>query len=339
MGFKRIVLAGLVLGAAAAPAFAGEGKFSALVFGDVYWVASNHDSTIEDMNGLWIRRVNLVYDHKFDDTYSARLRLEANHAGDFQTSPTIPAFVKDAWVKWQKSGQAALIGVQPSATLTVYEDLWGYRSVEKVPVELQGLGTSRDGGVSAIGDFGAKKLFGYHILLANGTHVNAETNTKKKGMLSLRVRPADKFVLEAYGDYEDRVGSADRVTYFGFAGYQTDRLRAGAQYAQQTRNETGEDVELRILSGFLAASVSEKLWAFGRIDRNMDPNPGGASIQYIPFDPTAANTFFVGGLDFVVADGVNLMPNLEVVVYDEPEAGGETPDTDVIARLTFQGKF
>jgi hypothetical protein len=158
-------------------------------------------------------------------------------------------------------------------------------------------------------------------------------------MLSLRVRPADKFVLEAYGDYEDRVGSADRVTYFGFAGYQTDRLRAGAQYAQQTRNETGEDVELRILSGFLAASVSEKLWAFGRIDRNMDPSPGGASIQYIPFDPTAANTFFVGGLDFVVADGVNLMPNLEVVVYDEPEAGGETPDTDVIARLTFQGKF
>jgi hypothetical protein len=339
MLLKRMVLAGLVLASAAAPASAGEGKFSALTFGDVYWVAANHDSTIEDMNGLWIRRVNLTYDHKFDDTYSARLRLEAAQPGDFETTPTVPSFVKDAWVKWQKRGQAVLIGVQPAPALLLYEDIWGYRAVEKVPVELQGLETSRDGGVAATGDFGEEKVFGYYVMVGNGTHVNAETNTKKKGAVSLRFRPVEGLVLEAYGDYEDRVESADRATYYGFAGYQTDRLRAGAQYAQQTRNEVGEDVELRIISGFVAGRASDRLWLFGRVDRNMDPNPGGASIQYIPFDPNAANTFFTGGLDFAVAEGVNLIPNVEAVVYDEPEAGGETPDADVILRLTFQGKF
>jgi hypothetical protein len=78
MSFKSVVLAVLTLTATAMPAFAGEGKFSALLFGDAYWMAANHDSTLEDMNGLWIRRFYLTYDQKFDDNWSARLRLEAS---------------------------------------------------------------------------------------------------------------------------------------------------------------------------------------------------------------------------------------------------------------------
>lgn len=340
MAFKRIVLAALTLAAGAVPALAGEGKFSAVVFGDAYWVATNHDSTIEDMNGLWIRRVNLSWDQKFNDAFSGRLRLEAAHPGDFTTTATIPAFIKDAWLKWQSGGHSALIGVSPTPTLPLYEDTWGYRAVEKVPVELQGFASSRDGGLAVAGDFGENKIVGYHLMVGNGTAVGAETNTKKRGYGSVRFRPTSHIVLEAYGDYEDRIGSGDRVTYFGFGGYTSDRLRAGAQYAQQTRMETGEDVDLRIISGFVAGSVSEKVWLFARADRNMDPNPQGESIQYIPFADTAANTFFVGGVDFIVAEGVSLIPNVEVIVYDEPELTGlPTPDTDVIARLTFHGKF
>jgi hypothetical protein len=336
---KRAVLAALVLAATAMPAAAGEGKLSALVFGDAYWMAANHDSTIEDMNGLWIRRFNLTWDQKFDDAWSARMRLEAAQPGDFSTSATIFAFIKDAWIKGQRGAHAALIGVQPAPTLPIYEDLWGYRSVEKVPVELQGLATSRDGGIAVMGDFGENKMLGYHVMVGNGTNVSQETNTKKKAMASLRVRPTGQIVLEAYGDYEDRVNSANRVTYFGFAGYQAEKVRAGVQYAQQTRMETGDDIDLRILSGFVAGRVAEKVWLLGRVDRNMDPNPNGALIAYTPFDPSAANTFFIAGVDFTVAEGVSLIPNVEATVYDDPEAGGEAPDTDVMLRLTFQGKF
>ena len=345
MAFKRIALAAVMLAATAVPAMAGEGKFSALVFGDAYWMAANHDSTIEDMNGLWIRRVNLTWDQKFDDAYSARLRLEANQPGDFGSPATISAFIKDAWVKWQGSGHAALIGIQPSPTLPLYEDTWGYRSVEKVPVEFQGLATSRDGGIAMTGDFGENKTVGYHVMVGNGTHVNSENNTKKKAMGSIRVRPTGSLVLEVYGDYEDRINSSDRMLYFGFAGYQSDGLRAGLQYAQQTRmdfwdgEEFTAEYDLRILSGFITKSVSEKAWLLGRVDRNMDANPGGDSIQYMPFADTAANTFFIFGVDFAVAEGVNFIPNVEATMYDEPEAGGDAPDTDVMVRLTFQGKF
>jgi hypothetical protein len=337
MSFKSAVLAVLTLAATAVPAFAGEGKFSALLFGDAYWMAANHDSTLEDMNGVWIRRFYLTYDYSFDDSWSARLRLEANQPGDFKTAGTISAFMKDAYLKYTRGTHAGLIGIQPAPTLVTYEDIWGYRAVEKVPVELQGFGSSRDAGIGLLGDFGEAKKVGYHFLAGDGNSVNAETNSKKKIMGAIHVRPVDHLVLEGYADYEDRVGSGDRVTYYGFGGWQADRLRAGVQYAKQTRRETGEDVDLRVVSGFVTGAVRDQLWLFGRVDRNMDPNPQGPSIAYLPF-AVAENTLFIGGVDFQVAEGVSLMPNVEVIVYDDPDVGPK-PDTDVMARLTFQGKF
>ena len=339
MAWKRIVLAVLTLAAMASPALAGEGKFSAVVFGDAYWMASNHDSSITDMNGLWIRRVNLTWDQKFNDVWTGRIRLEASQPGNFTTAATVPAFIKDAWVKGKKNGQAGIIGVQPTPTLPMYEDTWGYRSVEKVPVELQGLASSRDGGIAVTGDVGENKVFGYHVMVGNGAHVGAETDTKKKGMAEVRFRPASQFVIELYGDYEDRVDSADRYLVFGFAGYNTESLRAGLQYAQQTRMETGGDIDLRIISGFITMSLSEQLWLLARVDRNMDPNPNGESIQYMPFASGAANTFFIAGLDVHIAEGASLIPNIECTVYDDPEDGGPKPDTDLMVRLTFAGAF
>ncbi len=340
MSFKSAVLAVLTLAATAVPAFAGEGKFSALVFGDAYWMAANHDSTIEDMNGLWIRRFYLTYDQKFDDVWSARLRLEASQPGDFKTVATIPAFMKDAWLKWQHNTHSALIGIQPTPTLQTYEDVWGYRTIEKVPVELQLWGASRDAGIGFQGGFGESKKVGYHILVGNGASVGSETNTRKKAMGAIQFRPTAHLVLEGYADYDDRVNAADRVTYYGFAGYTAEKMRAGLQFAQQSRNEVGEDQDYRILSGFITGAVKDKMWLFGRVDRNMDPNPQGESIAYLPFSSISANTLFIGGMDFAVAEGVNIMPNVEITVYDDPEvAGPPKPDTDVMARLTFQGKF
>jgi hypothetical protein len=345
MSFKSAVLAVLTLAATAMPAFAGEGKFSALLFGDAYWMAANHDSTLEDMNGLWIRRFYLTYDYKFDEKWSARLRLEASQPGDFKTAGTVSAFMKDAFLKWQyKETHAALIGIQTAPTVATYEDVWGYRSIEKVPVELQGWGVSRDAGIGLQGDFGASKKLGYHVVVGNGNNVNAENNTRKKAMGAIHIRPADHLILEGYADYDDRVGAgaggSDRVTWYGFAGWQADKMRAGVQYAHQTRKDVGEDHDFRIVSGFITGAVRDKLWLFARVDRNMDPNPQGDSIAYIPFASISANTFFIGGADFVVADGVDIMPNVEVITYDDPDvAGPPKPDTDVMARLTFQAKF
>jgi hypothetical protein len=283
MSFKSAVLAVLTLAATAVPAFAGEGKFSALLFGDAYWMAANHDSTLEDMNGLWIRRFYLTYDQKFDDVWSGAPAPRGRAARGLHDDDHLPAFMKDAWLKWQHTTHSALIGIQPAPTVQIYEDVWGYRSIEKVPVELQGFGASRDAGLGLQGDFGEAKRVGYHLVVGNGASVGSETNTRKKAMGSIHFRPAAHLVLEGYADYDDRVNAADRITYYGFAGWQADHLRAGVQFAKQERREVGEDVDLRIISGFVTGALRDNLWLFGRVDRNMDPNPQGGTIAYLPF--------------------------------------------------------
>ncbi len=70
----------------------------------------------------------------------------------------------------------------------------------------------------------------------------------------------------------------------------------------------------------------------------LDPNPSGAGIAYIPFDDTAKSNFIVAGLDFSPHKDVHIIPNVELVIYGEPDTG-ETPDPDVIPRLTFYYKF
>jgi hypothetical protein len=348
MSRKGLVLAAFTLAATAVPAMAGEGKWGGEVFGDVYWFAANHDSTIEDQNGMWIRRINLSYDYKFSDVYSARVRVEAASPGDFSSS-TMITFIKDAWLKWANPNHAVLMGLQLTPTFAVIESVWGYRAVEKPPVDLQGLGGSRDLGVGAQGAFGASKRVGYHVLVADGSGTKSETDKGKKAMGSVNVRPNERFVIEGYADYEDRTNDADRTTVQAFAGYQAPKLRAGAQWTKQTRNTVGEDVELTIYSGFVAAQATEKMWVFGRVDRNEDPNPDGEKINYLPFADTAANTFVVAGLDFALWQETNdkgkliadarLVPNVEAVFYDAPDGGGPTPDDDIVPRLTFVMHF
>jgi hypothetical protein len=331
MGLKRVLgLALVTLALASGLANAGEGKFSGEVFGDMYWIAADHDSAIEDLNGLWLRRINLTHDYKFDDAFSSRVRLEAATPGDFKSKDVMLVFIKDAWVKWTTGNQNVLVGLSPTPTWSLVEEMWGMRFMEKVPAELQRLGSSRDMGLAATGSFDSGKKFGYHAMIGNGNGQVGEADAKKKGSLALRVRPTESWAFEVYGDYEDRVGSGDRQMVHGFVGYKTTSLRSGVQYLRQLRKETGEDVELRILSAWLAAKMGEKAWAFARVDRNFDPNPEGSSIAYIPFDPTAANTFVLAGIDFWVRETVGFSPNVEVVAK---------PDTDVIPRFTFHFTF
>lgn len=341
MGLKRILCLGLAaLALAGDRSSAGEGKFSGEVFGDVYWIAADHDSAIEDLNGLWFRRINLTHDYKVDDSFSTRVRLEAATPGDFESKELMLVFIKDAWVKWTTGSQAVLLGLSPTPTWSLVEDVWGYRFIEKVPAELQRLGSSRDMGIAAMGTFGSSKKLGYHAMVGNGNAQVGETDAKKKAYAGLRLRPTEAWAIEAYADYEDRVDSGDRQTYHGFVGYKGQKLRGGVQYISQTRNETGPDVELEILSAFLAKAVSDKTWLYARVDRNFDANPEGEKIAYIPFDPTAPNYFVLAGIDWWVRDNIGFSPNVEMVFYDEPETAGlPTPDTDIIPRFTFHFTF
>jgi len=95
---------------------------------------------------------------------------------------------------------------------------------------------------------------------------------------------------------------------------------------------------MRVASLFIVGEVSQQFSLFGRVDRNFEPNPQGDDIAFIPFDPTASNIFFVGGVDWHPVKQVKFMPNVEFIKYDENDES-ITPVSDIIGRITFYWGF
>ncbi len=337
---KLILVAGLVLAMASGLFAQKEGKISGYMFGDYYYMAANHDADVEGANGFWLRRIYLTYDRALDKQFAVRFRLEMNSAGDFSSKSKLTPVVKDAYLKWKKNQHSIYLGISSTPTWDLVEHFWGYRSVEKTPLDLQKFGSSRDFGVAFKGSFDSEKKFGYHLMFGNGSSNASENNDGKKVMLALTAEPGNGIVLQGYVDFEERPGQTDRYTVQAFAGYKQEAFRIGAQFAHQNR-QVGpglDDLKLQIFSVFGAARLSPKTWGFARVDRQFDPNPAGAKISYIPFDPTSKSTFVVAGVDYRPISNVHLMPNAEFVFYDD-NAAGTSPDTDFIPRLTFFYKF
>jgi len=315
--------------------FASEGKISGYMFGDYYYVASNHDKTIEGQNGFWFRRIYLTYDSGLEDNFSLRLRFEMNSAGDFSSKDKLTPVVKDAYLKWKHSSHSFMFGIQSTPTWGVVEKVWGYRSVERTALDVHKFASSRDFGFGAKGSFDSDKRLNYHFMLANGSSNGSETNDGKKVMLALSSKLGGTFILEGYADFEERPGEANRRTLQGFAGYQGKTFRGGAQFAQQERQLSGggDDLKLRIASVFASAQISDKVWGFARVDRLLEPNPDGKKISYLPFNVSTKATFFLAGLDLRPIENVRIMPNIEAVFYDKMD--GKSLDSDIIPRVTF----
>jgi len=313
-------------------------KISGLGFGDFYWMASSHDENLKDRNGFWFRRLYLTFDKAMTERLDMRLRFEMNSAGNFTSDNRLEPFAKDAWVRWKFTEQhQAYLGLSPTPTMNVVDEIWSYRFLEKSLLDLQRIGATRDLGVALRGSAGSGQKVRYHFMFGNGSNTRGETNRGKGMLASLGFYPNDSLVLEFYADYDERPLQTDRNTYSAFLAYKRDWGRLGIQYAHQNR-EGDPNVDLDLMSFFGFVHVAPKLTLIGRYDRMFDPNPEGPLIPYLPIDPTAKFHFFLTGIDWKIAEEFSLLPNIEVVRYDERE-DGTRPATDVIPRVTFFYRF
>ena len=330
---------GLARGSDEVPDWVKRLKISGVVFGDAYGFVASHDAAIEGENGFWFRRIYLTFDTAVADDIDFRLRFEGNSPGDFSSDDEIDPFVKDAYLRWKFNHKELVLGLSPTPTWEAIQKFWGYRSVEKTPLDLQRLGSSRDTGIALKGRFNENGRFRYHVMFGNGSGTRGETNEGKKGMAAFSFHPSDRWFVELYADTENRPGETDRRTYQAFLGHKGERYRCGALYGRQHRETgPGTDLDLDIVSVFGVFELKEKINLLARIDRMFDPNPDGAKIDYIPFDPTARSTLAVVGVDFAVRARFSLIPNIEAVFYDAP-GGGPDPDDDLIARFTVFARF
>ncbi|HSN72840.1 MAG TPA: hypothetical protein VLT59_15090 [Steroidobacteraceae bacterium] len=313
-------------------------KVSGYLIGDAYAVADHHDPAIDGQNGFWIRRSYLTFDMQVADEWSARLRFEANSPGDFTTNSKLEPFVKDAYLRWTRGTSDLFLGLSPAPTFEFIEGFWGYRHLEKTPLDLYRLGSSRDIGVAFKGKAAQGRVF-YHAMLGNGAGDGAETNEGKKIMGSVGLRPTESLVAELYADFEDRPGSADRTTWQAFVGWRGEGTRYGLQYALQERElDGGGNQDLAVASAFATWRLTARDTLIARYDRSFDGYPDADRIAYLAVAPDTPFDLAILGWERALDPKIRLIPNIEYVRYRSAN-GLPAPDDDMYARLTLYYTF
>ena len=302
-------------------------SLAGLAFGDLYYLPSHHTEEGDGATGGVLRRGYLTLNWRPESPWFGRARLELNQSGEFETYDFELDF-KDLHVGYKFENHQLTVGLQPTLTFDEIESLWGLRHLMRTPADLQGF-PSRDIGVSLKGRI--NDAWSYRLMNGIGEDFGAETGDGRKWMAAAKWQLNESWFMDFYTDYEELPGQSNRSTGQVFGGYQADNFRFGLQYYYQDRQA---DIRAEFASAFAVKTLGNRFDLIGRIDRIFEPNPEGANISYIPFDPTARATLFLAALQYQVTEHLAIIPNTIVINYDRNDEG-IIPETDFYLRLSF----
>jgi hypothetical protein len=321
------------------------GSISGYMVMEYYSVLQHHDPEIEGRHGFWFRRIYFTYNNKLSDTVKMRFRLETASPGQFGTSALLTPFVKDAYLSF-KIGKSELIGgIQSPPSFDQLEGVWGWRPLEKTPLDLQRWTSSRDFGISLKGG----KAFPFHVMFANGSSNKAEIDKGKKIFGSLGYRSGG-FFLEGMVQYErDTQTKYDDTIAQLFGAYSGGWGRLGLQYSYRNYKRADQSaLPYNILSAFGVFTAGKNVEIIGRVDwsfgEGYKKDFAGSKVEYIPFANNHEFTFFIGAISWQVVKNVWLLPNIKFTAYKENDllknvAGYLKPEDDLYANLTLYFKF
>lgn len=320
------------------------GEINGYMAAEYYWNLNHNTGKIEDggfegRHGFWFRRIYFTYNNSLSDTVKMRLRFEMNSPGDFTSSSTLNAFVKDAYLSIKMGGGTSLVaGIQNPPSFGLEEDTWGWRPLEKTPLDLYKWTSSRDFGIALKGG----ETLAYHVMFGQGSSNKAETDNGKKFLGSLAYK-SNGFVVEAMAQYDKARGKDDDLILKGFGAYSGDWGRVGLMYANRSYKKEGADaLAYNILSAFAVVKAGEKMEIIGRYDMNFGDGYKtsfkGTGISYVPFADNHEFSFALLALTYQVHKNVWIIPNVKFSVYRDSDQG-EKAGNDFYGYLTLYFEF
>lgn len=315
------------------------GKWSGILFGDIYSVGRHHNPEFENKQGIWNRRFNLTYDHKFNPAWSGRFRTEFKDPGDFSSEHSIDPFVKDAWIRYTIHGHRITAGLIPTPTWEVIEDKMAYRPIEKSPIDLYRMGNSRDKGISIQGPLTSDGSFDYMVMLGDGSGTKSSVAGQSTIYGRLGYKPSPELYVDVYGDSWRKTGGARWQTLAVEGFYTSKQLKAGLSYITQRRERPGAaSTRLHVLSVYGEVALSDRVSPYIRYDVLSDALADADKIDYYRMSKDGKPSFLNLGVRVTVHKNFELTPNVSFVNYRAVGAA-PAPGGDTLYRLTFCFRF
>lgn len=311
------------------------------------WGKGEFSKEPRDANAFTFRRVYLGYDHQISDNVVGKILLEGHDKSTISTGDR-GVFIKSMHVQ--------LNGLVPNSSIYIgqfltpswsysSEPIWGYRSIEKTVTDFHGLGNSNDLGLMLMGNFDRAGLFGYSLMVGNGTGTKAENNKYKKFYGFLNAKPLDKKMhIEVYGDFQQIDPVRSTYTMKFLTAYKSDNFSIGVDAVRQVQQKfyTADDSDIIPLGVSLFAHgtlVDNKLRAFGRVDY-FNPDMDFTNSRVYANDENYYDQIFVtAGLDWSPLKNFKIQPNFWLNFYQDKRDVKVDRKADVVGRLTFVYSF
>lgn len=285
-------------------------RFFGATFLDFVYYADSPNDALRNETGFTFRRIHLGADVDLGGDFSGRFRLEAHQGTTDNRGATF--YVKDAFVRWQwHDDHFALMGIAPPPVIDLSEEVWGYRGLEAVLVDIAALVSSRDVGLMAGGNLNPDGSLRYGIMFANNSNLLPERDRYKRiyGQIQARTGPWIAGIGANYAGYDDFRDNA--LMFNGVLGRVADGGRIGIDwYVQMTTFANDESLTHGGISLFGEFPFSSEWALVGRIDRFAVPVPLAGTQQY---------TLGLGGIAYRPVERVRIVPN---VYWLAPEDAG-----------------
>ena len=299
-----------------------------------------------DFQAFLFRRIYVTLDSDINSTFAFRFRLEADEAAN-TSNGKIGTFVKDAYLRWKGifAGSDLTAGIQPTSAFEVSEGVWGYRSLEKTILDLHGIVSSRDQGISLRGNLYGEGMAKYWVMFANGSGNNPETDRYKRTSVQIELHPISDVTATLYGDLAARAPKVSAGTAFN-----NDAIVGAVCVGYKVKDDYTAGVEgfVRTIehqyskAGSLVAQSSFGVSVFG----SYVMRPGVTVVaRYDSYDPNTdgaasgdARGYLLVGCDWSPERNVSIIPNIQMETYEQ-SSGGRAIDPSVTARVTFAYSF
>jgi hypothetical protein len=337
-----------------------QAKFSGSMFGDYFYNVEASDPAKAHIGGFQFRRIYFTADFTISESFDSRFRLESDESPNSNTpGGKLGVLVKDAYLRWENvfSGSDLYFGISPTPEIDIAENAWGYRSVEKVIMDLRGIASSRDLGIDLKGKLTNDGMIKYWLKAANDSTNAFESNKSKRYYSALQISPMHNFMISLYGDYADVPQRRDPVTKrliendifiaaFLLNYAEKDKYSFGVEgfYKDQQNNFnpdtlTAAKTQLSYgLSFWGWYQISDLIHIVARYDL-FQPNSEYIINANNPNDKGDKINFFLAGVDFRVDKNVSIIPNIEYTTYQNLPKAGLSNDHDLMARVTFAYNF
>lgn len=313
----------------------GEGKISGTGF--FYYTSDLTDGVSgSDKSSFGFDRVYFTYKNSVSDNISFKFQTDVGRF-DFVDEDDdgnaivsgkshLFAYIKKAQLDWKTPISKITLGMQGMNVFNVTEKTWGFRFIEKSPMDKHKFSSSADMGIGVSGKF---SNVSYSLLSTNGAgYKKEESDAFKKTSIQLvygekKLVKKDGFnigtslTFEPYHDGEDYMKSV--MAFFG--GYAGSGFRVGAEFDTKTDSKT---------------ELSEQIIAFYGSYKFTDVFEGLVYIDMYDEDTATdedGETYIIAGLNYYPTKGLTITPNVRLKSFEDGSDG------ETVFKMNFQFKF